>query len=452
MKGDFSRSTFDPHKHFTRVLMQQGRVQLDADWNEQTAILLHYLESLAQDLFGWHGGPGPGFMITDVQQQDDFDFTIQPGHYYVRGKLCDNAGPTTYRAQPGFPFPDSAEIAQDRFPYLVYLHVWERHISHIQDSAIREVALGGADTATRAQLVWQVKIQEYRSRYSPDDLKNGIGPFHSTIGRRVHTGAALKAQAKGAPTREAPEAGYRGAENQLYRVEIHRGGRLADRPTFKWSRDNGSVAFPIRRLAGKTATLENSGPDSHLSLAAGDWVEIVDDVTELRGLPGPMAQVSAVDASGGKVALEPCNNVSLPEYDEDQMRLKHPLLRRWDQKESHRPEHRVRLVEGAVPIREGDGTSGWVTLEEGIQIQFQKPGDGEPDNLYRTGDYWLIPARTATGDVEWPRERDAGGCWVSTARIADGLRHLCAPLALLAQEGRGIAVTDLRRVLPDLCQ
>ena len=35
MKGDFSRLTFDPTKHFSGVRMQQGRVQLDADWNEQ---------------------------------------------------------------------------------------------------------------------------------------------------------------------------------------------------------------------------------------------------------------------------------------------------------------------------------------------------------------------------------------------------------------------------------
>lgn len=28
----------DPKKHYRRVLMQQGRVQVDADWNEQQAI------------------------------------------------------------------------------------------------------------------------------------------------------------------------------------------------------------------------------------------------------------------------------------------------------------------------------------------------------------------------------------------------------------------------------
>ena len=57
MKADLTRSTFDQHKQFTRVLMQQGRVQLDSDWNEQTAILLHYMQTLAADIIGPHGGP-----------------------------------------------------------------------------------------------------------------------------------------------------------------------------------------------------------------------------------------------------------------------------------------------------------------------------------------------------------------------------------------------------------
>ena len=57
MRGDFSRDTFNPGKHYAGVLMQQGRVQLDADWNEQIAILLRSLETLTKDLIGPYGGP-----------------------------------------------------------------------------------------------------------------------------------------------------------------------------------------------------------------------------------------------------------------------------------------------------------------------------------------------------------------------------------------------------------
>jgi hypothetical protein len=44
--------------------------------------------------------------------------------------------------------------------YLIYLDVWERHITYLEDErfpSIREVALGGMDSATRAKIVWQVK-------------------------------------------------------------------------------------------------------------------------------------------------------------------------------------------------------------------------------------------------------------------------------------------------------
>ena len=34
MAGDYTRFTFRPEHDHAAVLMQQGRVQLDADWNE----------------------------------------------------------------------------------------------------------------------------------------------------------------------------------------------------------------------------------------------------------------------------------------------------------------------------------------------------------------------------------------------------------------------------------
>src|SRR6266481_991402 len=91
MKADLTRNTSDPLKQFTRVLMQQGRVQLDADWNEQAGILLRYLQALAADLIGPAGGPelNYGFEVSPIPNSTALDFQIGFGHYYVDGLLCE---------------------------------------------------------------------------------------------------------------------------------------------------------------------------------------------------------------------------------------------------------------------------------------------------------------------------------------------------------------------------
>jgi hypothetical protein len=73
-----------------------------------------------------------------------------------------------------------------------------------------------------------------------------------------------------------------------------------------------------------------------------------------------------------------------------------------------------------------------------VQIYF------EPDGTYRTGDYWLIPARTATGDVEWPKERDEEGNPIPEALPPHGIEHHYAPLAIISVNGDGVAVEDCR--------
>src|SRR5947209_10307353 len=89
MKGNFSRRTFDRKKHYTEVLMQEGRVQLDADWNEQQAIYQHRIETEAPDVIGQGGVPqmGGGFRIGFTP--DNTYLTISPGRMYVDGILCE---------------------------------------------------------------------------------------------------------------------------------------------------------------------------------------------------------------------------------------------------------------------------------------------------------------------------------------------------------------------------
>ena len=52
--GDISRSSFRPEAHFSSVRMQQGRVQLDADWNEQVDITSRWNRAATTDIVGRH--------------------------------------------------------------------------------------------------------------------------------------------------------------------------------------------------------------------------------------------------------------------------------------------------------------------------------------------------------------------------------------------------------------
>jgi Family of unknown function (DUF6519) len=476
MKGDFTRNTFNRARHYSRVLMQQGRVQLDADWNEQHAILLNYLRTLTRDIVGPHAGPTDdcGFeIITDetsprldvIVADEDYrnqlraaigngDFVIGPGRYYVDGILVENERAILYSKQPGHPsggLPSLEDLKKAK-GVLIYLDVWERHVTCIEDDHIREVALEGPDTCTRAQVVWQVKVLTESNK--PAGVRGITGC--DAVDGLLHLGTGkLRARARlDQPPADLcatpPSSRYRGAENQLYRVEVHQGRSAVTPATFKWSRDNGSVAFAIRQLdQNYKATLESLGRDTHLSLEHGDWVEVTDDSRVLSGQPGWLAQVHEVFRDELAVTLTvPASETGFPAYGTDKAWL-HPLLRRWD----HPGDP---ALGGALAIVEaGDPATGWIDLEDGVQVWFAAGGD------YLTGDYWLIPARVATGDVEWPHQLDATGAVVkdtdgnpvAAARRAEGIFHSFAPLLLVTQAGMGpTSVHDCRcRISPLPC-
>ena len=52
MSFDISRNTFNPRKDYSGVVMQQGRVQLDADWNEWLAELSRRMQAGTLDILG----------------------------------------------------------------------------------------------------------------------------------------------------------------------------------------------------------------------------------------------------------------------------------------------------------------------------------------------------------------------------------------------------------------
>jgi hypothetical protein len=158
----------------------------------------------------------------------------------------------------------------------------------------------------------------------------------------------------------------------------------------------------------------------------------MDDEHELQGMAGIMAQVDKVDLVALTVTLKlpddvPSAGFSWPSYDEKS--TNHPLLRRWD----HRAMEGVTLYQGAILITESnDRESGWIEIENGIEVQFQHALTPLHPRQYRTGDYWFIPARVVTGKIEWPATGVAGSeTDTPHAKHPHGANHHYAPLAVV---------------------
>lgn len=428
-RGDVTRDTFDDRHRFSRVLMQQGRVQLDADFNEQASLMVHYLRGLAVDLMGPHAAAAG----TDGERADYFQVSVPadsehvvvaPGIYYVNGIRCENLVETQV------PIPDEPAV------HLVYLDVWERHIAAVEEDYIREVALNGPDTATRAKIEWQVKLL---ADVNLEDRR--YGTFMAALEEIARPGTGrLRARARRRedgnlePCLTDPEARYRGPENQLYRVEIHKGGQ-GRTATFKWSRENSSVYFPIvKPVAGRIVSIAHLGRDARFGLKPDDWVEIMDDEEALTPERPPLLQVESIDPDTFEVTLK--NPPSSGRIGAEMN--KHPYLRRWDQTGGH-PD--------GLPVNESTAANPtWIDLEDGVQVQFYR--EGRSSQHYGVGDYWLIPARTITGDVEWP-----GPVNNPEFRLAHGILHHYAPLAQLTRNADNtFTVTDLRRWITKLWQ
>jgi hypothetical protein len=452
--------------------MQQGRVQLDADWNAQVAIQLRYLRMLATDLIGPHGGPSDGFAITDKAAsggQLTGDFSITQGRYYVGGWPCENDGDVLYRSQSTLRhLPTPAALEADK-GYFVYLDVWERHIGTAEADGpievdrrypdlLRELALGGADTSSRAQLVWQVNVTNRLDRgATPIEVPNASGDWEQWANDNIVTRweewvdgwkpnrrGSLRVEARkpgderdGEPCVISPKSQYRGLENQLYRVEIHRPGAAAGREgerhdtdaTFKWSRENGSVLLPVESIAANKIKLAIWWRDDRLGITEGDWVEVANDVTALSNAANPLQRVKKVDRDELTLTLD-----DTPAGVTDEPSL-HPVVRRWD--------HR-RPTAGAVGSTEiaSDGAlyiveDEWIELESGIRVRFDASPDAAVDHRYLTGDYWTIPARTSVGDVLWPKLPNTGQPQqLEPESLAPhGVEHQFAPLAIITVAG-----------------
>ncbi len=467
MKADLSRATFDKARRYRSVRMQQGRVQLDADFNEQQDILNQRIETETRDSLGPVAVPidNPGFALTP----NGSDLNISAGRLYVAGLLCENPAPTTVADQPDLPdtaspvLPASASllplppkgvkkediagvvvfdnagkaVAPADGIYLAYLEAWQRHLSPLDlpldDNSMREVALGGPDTCTREKTVWQVKLLRAAELNTPLTCLSEIAPW-KTLTATADGRLAARAEASvppKTPCQLPPEAGYRLLENHLYRVEVHDDGTVTGKARYKWSRDNGSILSRVVRWLDDPIANEfevaSIGRDDVLAITAGCWVEFIDDAHELLGQPGPLVQVLRTEGNVVTVDLSTRIGHAL----DVALFPSNPRVRRWDG------------VADLKPTAIANPNTGWEEMaQDGIEVKFA-PG------TYRIGDYWLIPARTATASIEWPREAGKAA-FVAPA----GVLRAFARLALLEFKAGAWTskITDCRPLFPSLTE
>ena len=469
-RGDFTRDTFDAAKQYSRVFMQQGRVSIDADWNEQISISNHYQRMFTSAVIGPHAAPWNCPSDFMLKLLDNKQFQVNRGIYFVNGLMCVNDN----REYTG----DLAKLLQcedhdlELGSYVIYLDAWESHVTYIDDDGIREQALGGADTATRAQINWKIrarKISEFGDlssilHFDTNGSPTGIDQagFLTLIRDEMKPGKG-RMLARGKPARKDSDlcssdssVGYRGKENQLYRVEICRGGK--DEVTFKWSRENSAIMFPIRSISNDTIMLEHLGRDICACLKVNDWVEVIAGGQDCHGDQCVLYQVVSINEEKYSISL---NHNVVGDFDDTALEKAH--LRRWDHSEGD---------EKGIPLNQA--LSEWYELEDGVEIAFARnpsevPTDSASEKVhleeqakmrerenadresaeqdkkvaYQPGDYWLIPARSTSNSIEWPMKSGK-----PEPLAPHGVVHHYAPLRLIVRDdGEEKVNLDTRRVI-----
>lgn len=348
MKTQISANSHQPEKHYTGVYMQQGRMILDADWNEQIDIHKQLVQDNCQSLIG-SGIPKQGG-ITISQSGN-----ISAGEFFVDGVKVTLPQAIKYDAQPFYPL--APEIKAEMVGVL-FADVWEQEITSIQDSAIRDLGLQGADTCSRTRQVVQFKWLESQDNKFILPPK---GDSKCTISIRNVI------------------------DNGLFRIELHSFNEESKEVVFKWSMENGAEQYRIGDIP----------PD----FKQENYVfESFDDDDELlRGWhPNAVNQVVL-----SKDIASPRNN------DSSQASGK-TYVRRWD-------DYIQLNIETGVVIA-GDDRNGFSEDVSGnelartynykaenrhitLQLDNLKVEITLGENLF-SGDYWQVPVRIANGELD----------------------------------------------------
>jgi hypothetical protein len=428
MGADFSRVRLDPLLDFAGLELKQGAVLLDGDANELMAILDRRLRALASDILGRAtvSSTTPDAFKLGVAGNT---LEIGKGRLYVDGLLAENHGladpdkrlfddlmaetvftdKLTYETQPYLPAAVRPPLPTAG-RHLVYLDVWNRELTYLERPELVEIAVG-VETSSRLQTVWQVRVLDTdaggnTSCATPDgDMPGWDAVIAPSTG--VLTTGTFDAASTDDPCELPPTGGFRGLENQLYRVEIQDPGQPGGTATFKWSRENASIGSRVASVISSTELeLDSLGRDDVLRFKSNDWVEIIDDAREFSQKAGEMRRITVTEATRRITFTPALPPLMLPATfpNSDWPRQINLRVRRWDQNGLvFRTDSGGTLVQidnlgaaGSTGVIKVPAAGTTILLEDGVTVSFDSTGAAG----FRAGDWWAFAARTADASVE----------------------------------------------------
>jgi len=224
----------------------------------------------------------------------------------------DAASPIDFEYAKQHDFPSPPDLPDD--PYRFYVDVWERTVTQIMDSGLRDSALHGADTCTRKQVIAQVK-------WCPLDVDPEDRIQNPRAGNSQATITLLSKAIEPDPCDPCAKQINVDSQvgNYLFRLEVHAVKGPHDSPTeitLKWSTENGAIQVPLL----KDSEGNDISPPSHF--LSGKWSFEFFDETSERHLGVHLADNGWIPTQGvlSKTFEKPSDESSQP----------NTFVRRWD--------------------------------------------------------------------------------------------------------------------------
>jgi hypothetical protein len=464
--------------------MQQGRVQLDADWNEQAEIQAYLERTEATDVIGRSGAPKQGGNFAIGVTSGRADLTIAPGRFYVEGVLCEleteeytvaSFPSSTQATLAEWPDDDArlqkdawVELAADGIPSALNriksANKGSATVTLVDDAAaftgaanarLRTVTtyLGQPDlpdppaftavpAAGRRDLVYlDVWEREVSATEDPELLEPALGGVDTATRVRTVWQVRVREGVSATTCAELDEIGPAPGDGVLTAAEAppaaDPGPCLVPPGAGYRGLENRLYRVEIHGANGTGPTYKWARDNGASAFAIEEFVnEDATGTDRIRVKRLGRDQVLALAEQQFVEVLDdddvllgrPGTFVQITDIDEEERIL---TLSAKVQGYSVARRARARRWDGG-PIGVAPGTA--QELEDGIELTFGGSG-------FATGDYWLFAARTATGEIEALEEAPP-----------DGIRHRYAPLALLTWDGGGaaVAVEDCRALFPPL--